>query len=144
MGIIHSTTIKDITKIGDNYKFSFGLYNKDTGYPFNNISGIYKKTNRFENLYFVYHIKDINGMCGDGIIHNAQLVMVANMGFDRSNLYVIIPNTNHIINKGLEIKYYDFEIFLDENQPHLCTLRIIDSRLMRRQKLEKIKQKINE
>jgi len=144
MGWLHSTTIRDIEDKGEYYKFNFSLYSKNTMIPFNGSVSYHSITNKFKDIVFVCNIRESEEEVEfKGLLHNVELVMESNMGYDKSDFYLIIPKTNLIIDSMVDMVHYDLEAIVDEDQPNLFGLWVINNRIKRAEKLKKIRQNIN-
>jgi hypothetical protein len=144
MGLLCSTTIRDIEENVDYHKLNFSLYHKDTMFPYGGSMSYHTITNRFKDVVFVYNVQELNiKEIQQALLHNAELVMLTNTGYDRSDFYLIIPKTNLMIGKMIDNAHYDLEIIVDEEKPQIFNLWVADSRIKRSKKLKKIRQNIN-
>jgi len=142
MNMLKSGIIKNIEEKNDKYMFHFSLYRDNLHIPYN-MGMIYAKTSFFEKMTFSYYIRDFNKEVDFGFF-DANLVMIADMSFDQSNLYLILPKSNHKIVDKITDCNFSFEIFINEENPKMCSLVIDDNKLSRNIKLKKIKEKIND
>ena len=141
MKLISSGAITDIEKCADDsYKFKFRLYDSETKFP-SNIGRFYNMIN-FELMQYHCFIQDVDDFKDDEI-RNAHLVMEAGIPYDGTNFYLMLHKSNTDIINRLKEQHYEFEVFMNEENPVMCTLRIIDSKLLRTDKLKRIKEKIN-
>ena len=142
MALLKSGTITDIEEFDDRYKLNFSLYYGDTCVPFGNMNIIYHNTNRFQNLMHVSRIEEFGEKEPSfGLLRDVELVMINDVSYAKLKLFMIIPKTNHNITKSLD-EHYGFEVLIDEENPSLITLAIIDNKIKRFEKLKKIKDKI--
>jgi hypothetical protein len=141
MGYLKSGHIKVVDETDEWYKYQFGLYNEDTNIPIiaHNIAG------SFQNMTFQYYIVNPEEETGVDFGNcEAEIFMVANLSFDRLNMFFLLSKNNDkkLLDK-VEDKRYSFEIMMDNEKPLVCALIVDDDRLRRAEKLKKIKDKIN-
>ena len=137
MKLISSGAITDIEKCDDDsYKFKFRLYDSETKFP-SNIGHLYNKIN-FELMQYHCFIQDVDDFKDDEI-RNAHLVMEAGLPYDGTNFYLMLHKSNTDIINRLKEEHYEFEVFMNEENPVMCALRIIDSKLLRADKLKRIR-----
>jgi len=141
MKLINSGAITDIVDYDDHsYKLNFCLYDSVTKHP-SSVGRFHSKIN-FEHMQYHYFIQEMDSF-EEGKLINSHLVMEYGLPYDGTKFILILSKGNKDIIQRIKESHYEFEMFMNEENPIMCALKVVDSRLLRADKLKQIREKMN-